>query len=413
MAGPRLLALKKQFDDLKEGIDKINRAAVDDGRDLTDAEQADHDALCDRAETLKPEIEKLAQREQSIQATADVLARIGGGTPTAINRAATPAELPKLSAGEFFTEWLQAHHPAGASAPDKFLERAARYIDRAQMATGDTGGILPDPIIGEVIKLSDSRRPVFNALTSRSMPPKGKTFQRPRITQRTTMGTQTEGQSLSSQKMTLTSDTVTKATQGGTLDITMQDIDWTEPEALQIVVQDFADMYVEWTEGLASDHLEGLVVAADAASDGDGYSAYTTTNVGTIVTSYVNGVVDVYDRCKRFPDTAFLDLASWATLTSTTNTNNDVTALEMVKRALAELYSEAGAAPGFRFVVGPQLAADTRIIAATSLIESYEQQKGLLRAELPSTLVVQLAYAGYTAFHGNFNAVVQLGTDPD
>jgi HK97 family phage major capsid protein len=409
VAGPRLQALQRQFDELKAGIERINRAAIDGNRDLTPEEQADQDKLFERAETIKPEIEAEAKREGSIQATADVLAKVNGGTPTPINRAARPAaDAPEMSAGEYLASYYRAYHPQHADAPEEFLERAARYIDRAQQATADTAGILPSPIVGQVVKLSDSRRPAFLSMTQRSMPPKGKTFERPRVTQRVTMATQTEGQALASQKMTLTSDTVTKATQGGSLDITQQDVDWSEPSALEIVVQDFVDMYTEWTEGLACDFLEGLIVAADAAVDGDGYSAYTTTNVGTIVTSYVNGIVNVYNRAKRFPDTIWLDLASWATLTSTTNTNNDRTALSMIKEALDEF----GGSP-VRWVVSPQFAADTRIIGASSLVEAYEQQKGLLRAEKPTTLVVELAYAGYTAFWGNYNGFVQLGTDPD
>lgn len=407
MAGPRLTALKSQFDGLKTGIETINRAATDEARDLTADEAADLDKLFDRAEALKPEIEKEAAREDSISAVGDVLARISGGAPAPIIRSSQPVDPPKMGAGEYLAEFYRAYHPNGAGAPEEFIERAAAYIDRAQQTTADTAGIIPTPIIGEVIKLSDSARPVFNSLTARAMPARGKTFERPRITQRTTAGTQTEGASLSTQKMTLTSETVTKATQGGTLDLTAQDIDWTEPSALAIVVQDFVDMYAEWTEGLACDFLEGLIVTGDTASNGSTYSAWTTTDVGTIVTSYVDGFVNVYNRAKRFPDKVWLDLASWAVLASTTNSNNDTTALEMLRKTLSDL-----GVGSVQWVVGPQFAADTRIIGASSLLEAYEQQKGLLRAEQPSTLSVQLAYAGYTAFHGRHEGVVQLGADP-
>jgi HK97 family phage major capsid protein len=402
--------LQKQFDDLLSAKTKIENTATSANRDLTDSENADIDGLLSRAEQLKPEIEQLAQREQSLQATADILARVNGGTPTSINRAvAAASEGRELSAGEFFAAYFQAYHPQGASAPEEFLDRAARYIDRAVMASADAAGILPTPIVGNVIKFADSRRPVFNSMAHPSMPDKGKTFERPRVTQRVTVGEQaSEGDTLSTQKMTLTSDTVTKQTFGGYLDLTAQDIDWTEPSALQLVITDFADVYAEVTEGEACDFLESLIVAGDTAVDGSTYSTYTTTNIGTIVTSYVNAVQNVYARAKRFPDTVWLDLASWATLVGTTNANNDTTAMDLLKRALSDL-----GADGMRWVVGPQLAANTRILGVSSLVEAYEQQKGLLRAELPSALKVQIAYAGYVAFWGRYEGFVQLGTDPD
>lgn len=403
---PRLKALKGQFEELQTGVAKITDAAAAEGRDLTAAEKADTDRLYDRAAQIKPEIDELASKEETMQNLAATLSRVNG-TPTPLDRAAFPEKAPELTAGEYLAEYYRAFGPNGSSTPEQFLERAALYIDRAQQATADTAGILPRPIIGNVIKFADARRPVFASFTQRSMPAKGKTFERPRVTQRVTIGTQTEGQALSSQKMTVTSDTITKATQGGYVDLTMQDIDWTEPGALELLVQDFVDMYAEWTEGLACDFLEARPVAADAAVNGDGYTTYTTTNVGTIVTSFVNAAVEVYRRAKRMPDTVWFDLASWGTLASTTNTNNDVTALEMIQRA----FSDLGTGP-MRIVVGPQLAANTRIIGCTSLIEAYEQQKGLLRAETPSTLVVQLAVAGYTAFHGLHQGFEQLGTDP-
>lgn len=402
----RLKALRSQFDEVRTGIDKIERAATDAARDLTDDEQSDVEKLYERADALSADIEAEAERAEKLERTAAILSKVNA-TPgrSPVHRAA--ADKPDdMTAGEFLAGYFRAYHPDGDSAPDEFLERAAAYIDRAQQTTADTAGIIPTPIIGDVVKLNDARRPVFLSFSQRAMPARGKTFERPYITQQVDVGTQTEGQALNSQKMTLTSDTVTKATQGGYLDLTHQDIDWTEPSSLQIVVQDFVDMYAEWTEGLACDHLEGLPVAADAANNGDGYSAYDATDVGTLVESYVDGVVDVYNRSKRFPDTVWHDLASWATLSSTTNSNNDRTALSMIQEALTQMGTPVN------FVVGPQLAANTRIIGASSLVEAYEQQKGLLRAEEPSTLVVQLAYAGYTAFWGKYEGFVQLGADP-
>ena len=402
----RLKALRSQFDEVRAGIDKIERAATDAARDLTDDEQSDVEKLYERADALSADIEAEAERAEKLERTAAILNKVNA-TPgrSPVHRAAAdkPAD---MTAGEFLAGYFRAYHPEGSDAPDEFLERAAGYIDRAQQTTADTAGIIPTPIIGDVIKLNDATRPVFTSFAQRSMPPRGKTFERPYVTQRGDIGTQTEGQGLNSQKMTLTSETVTKATQGGTLDLTHQDIDWTEPSSLQIVVQDFVDLYAEWTEGLACDYLESLPGIADTAVDDSGHSPFDDTDVLTLVTSYIDGIVAVYNKAKRMPDTVWLALNEWATLCKTLSSDNEVTTLDVLRRALADMNTPV------RFVVGPQLADGFVCIGASGLVEAYEQQKGLLRAEEPSTLVVQLAYAGYTAFWGKHEAIVQLGDPP-
>lgn len=393
MASPRLTALRKQHGDVVAGINKIEQAAVADGRDLTDTEQADADKLYERAEQLRSEIEPLATREESLKATSDVLARLGLDS---VDRAAPPAKQtdPTVpTAGEYFAEFFRATGHGGDL--EEFLQRAAT-LDRADMITTDNAGILPKPIIGELIKFADSMRPIFRSFRGRPMPPRGKTFSRPRVTQRVQVGEQAnELEALASRKMTIVGQDVSKRTFGGSLTISHQDIDWTEPELLQIIVDDFIEVYAEVTEGAACDFLEALITT--------NVSAYDDTDVGTLVESYVNGAVAVYNSSKRLPDKVWIDLASFATLASTTNTNNDRTALSMIKEALSEM-----GANGVEWVVGPQLAANTRIIGASNYVEQYEQQKGLLRAERPTSLAHDIAYAGYLAFYARAEAVVGL-----
>jgi HK97 family phage major capsid protein len=416
---PRLKALTTEFDGIKKSIDTINDRAAKRGTDLTDDEQADLDKLYDRAEQIKPEIEELKGRDDSINAVASIVSKLSSSNGDARDRAINgPRNSSKveLTAHEYFAEWFRTFHPTdGDKAIDRFVDRAGSYLDRAlaQQATADNTGILPEPIVGELIKFADSNRPVFSSFTPRPMPAGGKTFTRPRITQRVNVAEQTEGQEVVSRKMTVTADQVTKRTFAGGLQLTQQDIDFTDPAILAIVLSDFTEYYAEVTEGEAADFLEELIVAGDTAVNGSTYSDYDATDVGTLVESYVDGVVAVYNKAKRVPDTIWHDLASWATLTSTTNANNDRTALSMIREALAELGSAGmeGAA-GMRWVIGPQLAANTRIIGCRSLIEVYEQRKGLLTAIVPSVLATDIAYSGYVAFHGRHEGFVQLGTDP-
>lgn len=406
MSTPRLNALQKQLKELQGEMDTIETAATTDERDMTPDEEKAYAGLVDRAATLSTQIKTATNTRMALLEAGNLLHEANAGVTT-VDRGTAPPEPPELTAGEFLAEWLQLHHPDGHRDSAKFLDRAARYFDRAQQLTSDTAGLLPTPIVGQVIKLSDSRRPAWMTLSHPAMPIKGKTFSRPRITQRTTMGTQTEGQALASQKMTVTGDSVTKATYGGMLELSLQEIEWTEPEALQLVVQDFADMYVEYVETQALAHLAALVDAGDTAVDDSTYSPWVTTNIGTIIDSIVDGVLKVYGKAKRMPDTFLLDLASWGALAGTVNATTDTSALVLIKAAL----NDAGF--NLNFAVSPAAAADTRLLYASSLVEGYEKQRGLLRGEKVSTLTAELAYSGDVAFYGRHEAIVSLSTDPD
>jgi HK97 family phage major capsid protein len=401
----RLNALQRQLDELQAEMDTIEEAATAEDRDMTDTEEKAYNGLVDRAATLNKQIQTATGARMALLEAGNALHKANAGVTT-VDRGAKAPEPPELTAGEFFAEWLQLHHPDGHRDPERFLDRAARYIDRAQQATADTAGILPVPIVGNVIKLSDSRRPAWMTLTHPGMPAKGKQFTRPRITQRASVGTQTEGQALASQKMTVVADTVTKATYGGTLELTLQDIEWTEPEALQLVVQDFVDLYVEYVESQALAFLAAQVAAADAASNGSGHSPWTTTNISTITDSIIDGILKVYGKAKRMPDVFLLDLASWGALASTTNATTDKGALAIIKENL----NEAGF--DLTFAVSPAAAADTRLLYASSLSEGYERQRGLLRGEKVSTLSAELAYSGDVAFYGRHEGIVSLAADP-
>lgn len=411
MSKQRIQALRTEVDGIRKSIEKINDRAAAEKRDLNDDEQADVDKLFDRAATLKPELEQLEERHNSLQAVQEIVGRLAG-TETrdrALDDKRERKGAKPVSAGEYFAHYFEAFGAGGHRDLERFLDRAAPQLDRAlaEQTTADNAGILPEEIVGNLIKLADSNRPVFSALTSRPMPMGGKKFSRPRITQRVNVAEQAEElDEPVSRKMTIVGEDVTKRTFAGSLRLSQQDIDWTDPAILNIVLTDFVDYYAEVTEGEACDFLEELVIAADTAVDDSGHSDYDGTDVGTLVTSYVNGVVALYNKAKRMPTHVFHDLASAATLAGTTNTNDDRTAMSMIREALDEL------GISLTWVVGPQLAANHRLLVAGSLVESYEQRKGLLQAVKPEAIATDIAYYGYAAFYGRHEGIIALGDPP-
>jgi len=386
MSSPRLEALRRQFTDVKDGIAVIESKATDAKRDLTDAEQTDVDALYVRAEALKPEIDVEAARQDSISASAAVLARIQPDRPVQ-TRSAAVADAPKVSAGEYLSLlWRSAQ---GDTDAGDLLVRAV-----AQQTMAQNPAIIPTPIVGDLIKFADDLRPVFNSLTGRPMPSAGKSFTRPRITQRVNVAVQAlELDELVSRQMLIAGDEVVKKTYGGVLELSEQDLDWTDPGILQIVLTDFAGMYAEVTEIAACTALVALAVPT---------SPWSAVDIDAIVGSLTTGIGVVYAAAKRMPDTVWLSLDEMLTLAGNTNPTTNVSALSLIKQAL----NDAGVP--LKFVTGPSLPAGTRILGASGLIESYEQVKGMLSAQNVSHLGLDVAYRGYATFYGRPEGFVGL-----
>lgn len=396
----RLDALRRQHSDIEAGIDAIEAKAIAEGRDLDDAEKTDSDALYARAKALQPDIEAEAAKVESLQASAKVLARVLPEAGAAgLRKRSTPAAAgasggaaPEvMNVGEFMS--LCVRSQKGDDAATELLKRA---VDT--QTTTETPGIIPVPIVGPVTKFADSARPVWSSFTSRPMPSAGKKFNRPRVTQRVLVAEQmAELAELASRNMAITSDEVTKRTFGGVLELSEQDIDWTDPAAMQLAIEDFTDYYAEVTELAA---CTALVALATTDSDWD------PTDPGTIIASVMAGIGAGYATSKKIPDTLWLSLDEALTLAGTTNSTTDTSALALLNQALRE------AGLSMTTVVGPQLPADTRILGVKKLVESYENVKGLVTAPDVSHLGVFMAYRGYAATYGRAEGFVNLTPAP-
>jgi len=366
-----------------------DRAAALAGQtDRTPAEEVELADQLDRAEQLKTELADVDARDARLAALADVSRAVA--IPGTLEVASAPVE---MTAGEYLA--AAASHLSGDMSADEFRDRAAMYIDRADSVTTDFVGNLPQQIVGAMIELYGSARPIFNSFTNQAMPSSGRKFERPRIVQHVAVGEQVnELDALSTQKMTTTLDEVAKRTFGGTLDISRQAIDWTSPSALQMLIQDFIKVYNRATEAAAVTHLTGLATAT---------STWDATDTASIVDSFVQGVLDVGTAVDDdVPLTVWIDTASAAALTAPSG-SNDTPTIEVVKRAL-------DAVGNVTWVSSRRLPADTRIVGAPSLVEAYEQTHGLLSVQKPSTLGVEVAYSGYVAFHGIADGFVSIET---
>lgn len=269
---------------------------------------------------------------------------------------------------------------------------------RVTQVSGDTPGIVPVPIIGEVMNDVDAARPFITSLGAKPLDFAGETFKRPVITQHVAMGkqtTQATSTGLGSQKLTIGSVTFTKETWGGWLDVSRQDIDWTSPSAWDAILNDFTDQYGLVTENAAGDAFAAAVAAGNTPVEVAGTGSAST--LAQWIDAIYAAAALSYAGAGRMPDHIWMGLDLWGILgpkieSAVPTMNNDTGQVNLGD-------FQAGNLLKLPRTVVPSFPSNTLIIGAKRWTEVYEERIGLLQAVLPSVLGVQLAYGGYIAYN--------------
>jgi HK97 family phage major capsid protein len=293
------------------------------------------------------------------------------------------------SAGAYVLDyWRAGLGVEEASERMQLFNRAA-----AHQTTSDNPGLLPESILGPVINFVDDARPLVSVFGPRQLP--SGSWSRPRITQHTAIDAQSaEKAELTSQKMTITKVPVTATTYGGYVNVSRQDIDWTQPGVMDIVIGDLASVYAQKTEDVFGDALVAGGTAATAA---------TTIPTGSATAAAIAGAVwsaagSVYAATKGAgrlvlavaPDMLGVFGPVFAPVNPTNAQSTGFSAGNFGQGAM-------GAISGITVVMSAQLAAGTAFVASTAAAEVYEDRIGALQVVEPSVLGVQVAYAGYFA----------------
>jgi HK97 family phage major capsid protein len=395
--------LREARDEQISTIDAI-LGQVGEERDLVDAERNLLEAARQRINEIDAQIEPLAGFEALRATHNDTVSALPRPETAAVRAAAAPTRpSPWSTPGEFIVDYIRGNSILDRSVRDE--QAASRlgnfYAQRADMTTTQTPGLLPTPIIGQVVSLIDSFRPLITSLGGArglgGIP--GTTFTRPKVTTHTTVGVQaTQKTALSSQAMVVSPVTFTKATYGGYVDISRQDIYWTSPAAWDIVVRDLAEVYSVQTETAVAANFK---TAATGTAVSVGTAAQPVT-LSQWATGLYTAAMHSYQQARRMPDRIWCSLDVWAALGALVDTTRVVlpvdTTREMGAPGTSQLGMFAGDLFGLPRIVVPTFASGTLIVGPSTLYEVYEEVIGLLSVIEPSILGVQVAYGGYVAF---------------
>ena len=111
-------------------------------------------------------------------------------------------------------------------------------------------------------------RPLVNAMGVKAMPGGGKIFRRPEVTTHTTIGASNgENANLDQGTFVVSDNQVTKQVFGGYVRLSEEDMDWTQPEVLGLIIDDMARIYANQTDAYACAQFEaGITQTATLTS---------------------------------------------------------------------------------------------------------------------------------------------------
>jgi HK97 family phage prohead protease len=326
--------------------------------------------------------------------------------PTAAIPAQPKREFRMPSAGEY----MAAYHIGGdtfAKVNGAFLEaqKAKRSILEAaagDIATTDTPGLLPIPVLGPVFQDINYIRPFVTAIGARAYPDGGqsKTFIRPTITTHTEVAEQTgavEFGAAAARTMVIAANSVTKKTFAGQVTLSVQDIDFTSPAAMQQVLQDLMGQFMIVTDNFA---VDAQVTASTTIGQWDGTAQ-------DLILFLYGAARDISNGTNLFPTHILMGADAWAKLGSTVDADKRPL-FPMVGTPGLGGYNTLGAGNvtnwsttnplGLQIIVDSNVAAKTMVVFHAPASEYYEQIRGLMSVENPGTLSRTFSYYGYSSF---------------
>jgi HK97 family phage prohead protease len=364
-------------------IHEISLVAIPAFKDavITEIAASDPDATEPTPTDSEEEPEVATQENPVVEVEASIIPT----TPiyaTARREVKLPTAVEYLSAAiSGGDQWRGMSDALRAAAPD--------------IVTTDTPGLLPTPIISPVYNNFIGRRPVVDAVGVRALPAGGKVFIRPEVTTHTTIGASISEQSPSQGTLVVFNNQVTKQIFGGYVNISEADIDWSDPAILSVVLDDMGRIYANATDNYAADQLAtGATTTSNftaASVDDPSYWAEWVANAAETILSASNG---------NLPTHMFMNPSMWAELLKLSDTADRPLFPQVgPMNAFGSLAPGQvnGNAFGLQVVVDRNFNAATTIIGDATGYELFEQQKGAISIDSPSTLSRTLAFRGYFA----------------
>ena len=330
-----------------------------------------------------PEEETVSQETPSVEASAEIV-------PTAPIHATARREVRLPTAAEYIVAavkggdaLIEVNNQLRAAAP------SAPFID-----TQSNSGLLPEILVQPVYNNFVGKRATIDSIGPRAIPAYGSHFRLPYVSTNATVAAQ------SAENATLTASTigvsyfdVAKTTYGTYSTLSEQDLDWSSPEVVSILLDSMAKVYAYETNNAVADALLAAVTQSAVLTD--------PTSPAEWVSDISDAAVTILNASNgNMPSTLWLAPNMYAALNKLVDTAGRPLLAGMNPMnnfGDTNISMFAGTAFGLNVVVDRAFAADTVIVGDPSGYFVGEVQKGAIAIDVPSSLSRTVAFRGYLA----------------
>lgn len=363
-------------------IDGLVQGAQSEGRDLDSKEMEMIGKARDRLAMINAQLEPVKEAARLVfdsrQKSSEYNAQIAQFRSPEL---ATAVEYRSAS-GYMLDRWKAHVEPRGEASQrlDLYLRAAAHQT------TSDNPGIIPSSLLEPVLNYVDVARPIVGALGPKDLSGSGFVS---RVTQHTQVGKQTaEKAELPSRKLLITKTPIDAETFGGYVNVSRQNIDWSNPNALDVVINDLAGQYAIETENEAAD-----VMTADATAGPTLPADPTADDVAAALWGAAGTAYAAMQGLGRLivavsPDMLGLVGPMFAPVNPSNAQSTGMSAGSFGQGSM-------GGVSGITVLMSAGLDAGTMLVINSAAVSIYEDRLGPLQVVEPSVLGVQVAYAGY------------------
>jgi HK97 family phage major capsid protein len=364
-------------------IDGLVEDAEKETRDLSPQELELITRARDRIQDCETQIGPLIEARRLSGESRSRLAEISGFFKD--REEERPREVEYRSAGSYVIDRWRA----GLGAEDAVSRLDMYHRAAAHQTTGDNPGLIPSPIVQPVVNFVDSNRPLVSWLGPRQLP--GQNWSRPKVTQHTNVAAQSgEKQELVSQKMVIGKIAATAATYGGYVNVSRQDVDFSTPQIMDVIIEDLAGVYAQVTEAAAATAFDAAATAGLALPTG-------INTADQLASSLWDAAAKIYTATKgQGRIAAFMAPTMLGAIGPVFPPVPAVPSQSPGGFAAADFGTGlVGQISGIPVYVSSGIGASRILVFSSAAAEAYEDRIGSLQVVEPSVLGVQVAYAGY------------------
>ena len=312
---------------------------------------------------------------------------------------AQPRDVKGITAGGML------RHRMRAQLGDLESRDVVTHVEAA-LAKQDTtrdAGVIPVPLLREIVALVDANRPFIDAIDRQPLPDAGMSFRVPKVTTSAEVDEQvyelTEVKSTQGQIEDFTVDVKTFA---GANVVSRQLIDRSDPQYFDELLRQLAQSYAHKTDKFAFDTVKGS-------------SASTGTTIYRAVTK---GIADSYGVMRFAPNTIVMapggsSGTAWLDFLQATDDNKRPLFAANVPQNAAGLIaagSTQGTVAGLRVVVDPHIGTDTKAhVFPSAFATFYEQGGSPFQVQLTdvANLGIEVGVYGYVAALAKFPTAIR------